>query len=597
MASFSAEFRDEISESLRNLIQTSEQIYLKLGEEFPALLSEMDRSVAGSRSLAKHVRGETGDGGGEYSGIDSAIVAMREIIAEGAEQFEHMRSRDQELFSELRNSLSQLSNLGSTISRIKEDSIEMELISLNAMTVALKSGTAGRAFSYITEELKRLSASTIEMTENIDVRGAHLHETFTTFQKEMEQAATRQQDVFAHATERLEESFTSFQQGLSDIAGKIEAMADEAGTIKRPLQSIMEEVQLHDLVKQSVDHVLISLQELTRVSHTSSTEEALDELTFFEQMPELCSTILDEVAERIRGSVSLFREKSAEANRIIESLDTHRVEFQEAFVEGKDSSTDSIDELYERSSAVLHELLRDLNSSIRERQKIADHSRDLMKQVNRLNDDLRTFSVLVNRFRSVDVHSRIEVSKHEVLREMSNTVEEMTELTTRIETDVSSSIQHTSGFMNSSASVLSEAREVFEQESDYVRKFIRRVNDRYAELNAARGALSDSVSGFATLTSRFRTLFEEARGHHSELEGLIDTIESVKTELRSVKDRAVAEKEQILAESQYDQWSLASERLRGIIERFTIFTHKATAGELGGFEVEQGVSSGEVTLF
>ena len=597
MASFSAHFQDEVSESLRNLINTSERIYLKLGDEFPALLSEMDRSVEESKSLARHVRGESGDGNNEYSSIDSAIASMREIIAEGSDQFARMQKHDEELFGELRDALGRLGDLGSNISRIKEDSIEMELISLNAMTVALKSGSAGRAFSYITEELKRLSASTIEMTESIESRGAHLHETFTSFQKEMEDAASRQQEVFSHATERLEESFTSFQHGLSDISGRIENMAEEATTVKGPLQSIMEEVQLHDLVKQSVDHVLISLDELTQVSQTSSTEEALDELTFFEQMPELCKSILDEVADRIRGSVSLFREKSAEASSIVESLDTHSSDFQETYIEGGGQSADSIDALYERSSSVLHTLLRDLNVSIRERQRIADHSRELMKQVNRLNDDLRTFSVLVERFRSVDVHSRIEVSKQDILQEMSNTVQEMTELTKRIETDVSSSMGHTSGFMSSSANVLAEAREVFERESDYVRKFIRRVNDRYAELNTARSVLSGSVSGFAAFTGRFRELFEEAQGHHSELEALIDTINSVKKELESVRDRAIAEKKQILADSTYEQWSLSSERLRAIIERFTIFTHKASAGELGGFEVEQGVSSGEVTLF
>ncbi|MFP4643606.1 MAG: hypothetical protein ACLFM0_04555 [Spirochaetales bacterium] len=597
MVSFSAQFRDEIRESLLNLTKTSERIYLRLGEEFPALLSEMDRSVAESRSLARHVHGESGDGNSEYSSIDSAIAEMRQIISEGGQRFARMQEHDEALFGELRDALGRLGDVGSIISRIKEDSIEMELISLNAMTVALKSGSAGRAFSYITEELKRLSASTIEMTESIESRGAQLHETFTSFQREMEEAASRQQEVFSHAAERLEESFASFQRGLSDIAGRIETIAEEATTVKGPLQSIMEEVQLHDLVKQSVDHVLISLEELTRVSETSSTEEALDELTFFEQMPELCKGILDEVADRIRGSVALFREKSAEASRIVESLEKHSGDFQQTFIEGRTRSTDSIDALYEKSSSVLHTLLHDLNVSIRERQKIADHSRDLMKQVNRLNDDLRKFSVLVDRFRSVDVHSRIEVSKQAVLQEMGNSVEEMTELTKRIEADVSSSIDTTSGFMSSSSAVLAQAREVFERESDYVRKFIRRVRDRYAELNTARSVLSETVSGFAAFTGRFHELFEEAQGHHSELEALIETIVEVKQELESVRDRATTEKKQLLADSEYEQWSLASERLRAIIERFTIFTHKASAGELGGFEVEQGVSSGDVTLF
>ena len=42
------------------------------------------------------------------------------------------------------------------------------------MTVALKSGGAGKAFSVITDELKRLSTSTIALTESITARGREL---------------------------------------------------------------------------------------------------------------------------------------------------------------------------------------------------------------------------------------------------------------------------------------------------------------------------------------------------------------------------------------------------------------------------------------
>jgi hypothetical protein len=34
-----------------------------------------------------------------------------------------------------------------------------------------------------------------------------------------------------------------------------------------------------------------------------------------------------------------------------------------------------------------------------------------------------------------------------------------------------------------------------------------------------------------------------------------------------------------------------------MVERFTIFTHKKAAGEIGRFDVETGVEAGEITLF
>jgi hypothetical protein len=46
-----------------------------------------------------------------------------------------------------------------------------------------------------------------------------------------------------------------------------------------------------------------------------------------------------------------------------------------------------------------------------------------------------------------------------------------------------------------------------------------------------------------------------------------------------------------------EEASIRSERLRAMIDRFTIFTHKKTAGEIGRFDVEEGAESGEITLF
>lgn len=597
MASFSIEFRDEISEALQHLIDRSEQIYLRLGEEFPRLLSEMDESVTRSRALAGQIRGTGESAGATGFDIGDTISAASGIVSEGRQRFSEMRERDDEIFSDLSRSLDSLGTLGSRIGAIKEDSIEMELISINAMTVALKAGQAGRAFSYITEELKRLSAATIEMTENIEGRGEHLQSVFAAFRQEMEEAATRQREVFGHAADRLEESFGGFREGLSEIADSLVGIADEAVAVKAPLQRIMQEVQLHDLVKQSVDHVIISLDELTRAKNAETPEEVLDELTFFESMPQLCIGILDEVSERIRSSVSLFREQSEAAERTISAVEKRCSDFVRVYVGGQANGTSSIDELYESSSGILATLLRDLRDSLRRRQRIADRSRELMKQVNNLNDDLRKFSVLVNRFRSVDIHSRIEVSKQKILQEMSGTVDEMNALTRRIEQDVNACIEDTSEFMSGSSVVLANSRTIFEEESTYVKRFSRRINDRHGELNDARSRLVSSVSNYSAFTSRFLDLFREASSQHNALEELVGIIESAKESLNEVRERAISKKSRILQESEYESWSLESDRLKKIIERFTIFTHKASAGQIGGFEVEQGQESGEVTLF
>ena len=57
------------------------------------------------------------------------------------------------------------------------------------------------------------------------------------------------------------------------------------------------------------------------------------------------------------------------------------------------------------------------------------------------------------------------------------------------------------------------------------------------------------------------------------------------------------EKRALLKERGLETWTLSNTQLKAMVGRFTMFTHKKIAAELGNFEVEDSVDSGEVTLF
>ncbi len=591
--------RDELIDALNDVVTRSENAYLQLGRRFPELLREMRAGLEHSRSTIASLeasgsgRGVAATGDANRSLTDTLNHAQKRI-GETVGSFEELHSSDDQLLERLRSQLDHLSALDSDIAEIKDDSIEMELVSLNAMTVALKSGTAGRAFSYITEELKRISESTIRLTEEITRRGTGLHETFQQFRDSLQNTSEFQDRLSTQMRERLERSFTELRDGVNRVVEAVRGIHARAEEVTQPLNRIMEEIQLHDVIKQSIDHVIISLRELSEVTDEQDERKLLDELRFLQLLPELCGELLDDVAGKLEGSVSVFREQISTCRSAIEAAERDR----ETFV-GSTSSQDGLDlhALYQDSSELIEQLLSDLGSSLKMKDQVTAESKRLLRDVGLLEDDFETFTRIITRFRSIDVASRIEVAKQHVLQQMSDTVGRMNSLTKKIERDVDRSLQATKRFISETSELLREHQAASGAEQRLVRDFQSDIKQDYARLYEAERELLDTLTGFTVFTGRFMSLFDEAGKDLDNLESLLAELRRIKDKTGEVRERATAQMQPLLQKYGADDWQIGNQRLQAIIERFTIFTHKVTAGELAGFEVEGGVGSGEVTLF
>jgi methyl-accepting chemotaxis protein len=220
-----------------------------------------------------------------------------------------------------------------------------------------------------------------------------------------------------------------------------------------------------------------------------------------------------------------------------------------------------------------------------------------MKDVHYLEDNFKSFANLINRFHSIDVASRIEVAKQDVLRQMSDTVEEMTELTAGIDNDVNTSLDATKEFIKTTNSTIGEFRSIYAEEEVFVKEFTKSIKSAYDSLFDAKNELTNSISNFSLFTNQFFDLFQSTAEELENLKILIDDIDSIIEKLSEIKKQTADKMEPLLASRGLSEWHIENEKLKSIINRFTIFTHKKTAGDIGGFEVEEGTESGEITFF
>lgn len=573
-----------VRQRIRSLVVDSERLFLKLADTFPAFVGEMKRSLdQSSASLSKLGAGSSFD-----ESLRGLFASSRDAISGAASRFREMQQRDHELLSSLNNGIATLGSLDSIIARIKDDSVEMELISLNAMTVALKSGTAGKAFSVITEELKRLSSRTIALTDRLTEDGKKLLAAFESFRSDVELLEKQQGELFDGLENRLSGAFSTLDACVRETGSRMRVLVEGSRGIERPIRSIMETVQLQDIVKQSLDHVLMAIDEMD-----SASASAADDLVLRSRLAELAASMVADVRSQLSSASSVISEKTAEVASIVEDGEEKRRELLEESIGA--SGSGSALASFSAADAMLESLSGQVERYLKTKSALASSGYQLTAAVESLDRGFLEFSKILSRFKNIDVASRIEVAKQQALRSMSDTVVEMSELTTRIGADVADAMQATRGFISETKSAIASYASRAEEESRQVRASQESLAGVHRGLERHKDSLRESALGFSLFTKAFLSLLSDARRESGAFGRMLSELDSVFASFGELKDAADAELERMNKSADAD--SLDSPRFREVIERFTIYAHKQAAADIGGFAVESGGELGEVTLF
>jgi len=541
----------------------SESVYLEMGAVFPRLSAEMERSVdSGERSLS-------GLAAAAEKGIGSGAEVRAFDLGEARTFFRTLRERDASLLTKINEGISRLGTMDEVIARVRADSEEMEIISLNAMTVALKSGSAGKAFSVITDELKRLSSLTIVLAEGVTASGRTLLDSFGKFGAALAELKEFQQGFFDDIDSTLGSGYEDLSRQCTEATAFFSALLEEARGMREPVRGVMNEVQLQDIVRQSLQHVGLSLEE-ARSSSASGSEA---EEPFVAAVAELSENLIADIVAKLEASASSFGANMEAVSRIVEGGEARR----SAFLAGGGGAAG---EAFGRRCERYLELKR----------AVVGMSSRLSEQVKGLAGSFKGLSTLLARFQNIVVASRIEVAKTKALAGVATTVGGMVALTSRIEADLGEAMETTKAFSALASGAIAEYSLRSEAEGETLASTLASADDRMARLAGAKAALRDAIDGFSLYTADFLSLIGRAREALAKLRSLTDSLRSAGDSLRELRSS-------IHEALGPDVPPLESDRIRRMVERFTIFTHKKAAGDIARFSVEEGREAGEVTLF
>jgi len=566
---------DQLERSVSSLIDRLhdtergvESTYLTLGELFPRLVAETDTSAkTAGDSLAAILRSL--DGGSK--------AAVEEFLASASSFFRDLRERDRGFLAGVNSGIERIAALDEIIARVRSDSEEMEIVSLNALTAALKSGSAGRGFSVITDELKKISSKTISVTDDISSQGQKLLESFRSLGSILTELASLQESFFEEIRVTLSGGFSALDTRVQEAALAFGNLSREAAGVRDPILGIMQGVQVQDILRQSIDHVILSLREVFKDEGTSRK----DELVFAEAVADLSLSVLSDVIGRIEQGVSGMGGHVDEVVGVVERLDTRR-----------QRTVNACEDVGIGSGGAAGKA----ESYLTLKSRALSAGRSLSEQVRQLNDSFKKLSSLLGKFQNIVVASRIEIARTRALAVVSNTVTGMIEITESLGRDVGQASDLTKTFIKTASAEIMAYDKVQEQNDERLRLSVRRMADELLRLETARERVKEAISSFRLYTPEFLELIRSARSSFDRLSGFKDSMKGLLGEIETLKRDASLEAEGIEGVGE-DRHSIRNDRLRRMVERFTIFTHKKTAGVLGDFSVEEGMESGEVTIF
>ncbi|MDC7234276.1 MAG: hypothetical protein PQJ58_13670 [Spirochaetales bacterium] len=566
-----------LKNELKEIVTALGDVYLNMADNYPDLFRSFDNKLNGLKS----------DGSTD---LDDLNTEIEQTVSKQTEFLESLKKSDSQFMESMKTELDSIRTLDRYIDQIEDDSAELELISLNAMVTALKAGKNGGAFPYITEELQKVSKSSARLSSNLKTKGNDLGKIFSGFIEAINHDKNQISELIktiASEFSQLTDSTRQFKSGsdrvLADVIGQV-------GHIKGPLYEIISEIQKHDIIRQSVDHVIVALDHISE-DQGGDAESRLNALSYGSRVFGFCYEILEEIHIELSKNYDTFKAKSNDLNSLIRYL-------QEA---GKSIQTSENGLSFNQNIVISQE---NIGASLGKLKKgsfqinMQKNLDNIYRDISSLEESYSGFSRIISWVKTINISSRVEAAKLPHLENMSYIIENITSRTDSIELSVEQVIKSITNFKKNSDDLINGFFIQSEKDALYIEKLGAELKINLDEVSEYSQYIGARMMDLQETGEQFHDFYAMVLTDLEKMKNLVDEIRNKMDIIDSEKKQYDRELNRLLEQQGLDSWELRGDEIKNLIDKFTIYIHKKKVDTDETLEMaDEGASSGEITLF
>ncbi len=576
-----------ISESLVEIQNLLGESYFKIGDSLKNLKSEVDCTLAESETVIKEFRNNLENK--SAGSLSSVVFHLEDKVASAQKSHKEYTEQFLSVMSRIFNSFDVLNNMHQPIERIITSAEQMELLALNAMVVAIQAGNKGGGFTCITDGFQKNARTALHLAGALNDQRALVSDQFSKLKEESEKVLEQQKKISAVIKGSMKSDFITLRSHINSSVDFIEDVYNEAQQMKPAVYAVFEGLQNQDIIRQSMDHMLLSLEELDKINFEKNQDEGI---YLSKKLYDLCLYVLEEVTGQLGTDKKILKENTDKMISLLSELEERKEKFSTQQFGTDEGDGNLVKTLYGISSTFEH-IVDDSESVCAVQSEIVKYKNRLLNSLARLHEFITAFNDPVSLFNNTIILARIEIARQPVIRNVETSINDISD-EVGIISDAAKEIENIyENFNMLNRTIDSELKKIINENNDFTLKFKNDIR-KLTELSDQSGKIfRELLNELNFLNSSFKTIFSDIRAN-------IDSIDTSRNSLKNMKEDIKKELEGINKSfSMIDDKKMTdlmeSREIDNLLNKFTIFRHKEKI--LNNEASAQTAADSSITLF
>ncbi|TXJ45225.1 methyl-accepting chemotaxis protein [Brachyspira pilosicoli] len=613
---------------IQNFLTEFGRVYSFIGEKFPLIEQEMKNENEKSISLLSYFTEKDTE-----KNFSSDFQENQEDFFKSFDRMQTLINQDDVLSNSIIEDVNIISNVMDSIEEIRKLADQIKVYSLNAIIIASKYGSGGKAFGEISKNIIKMSETSNEQADQMNRIGQELFVQFDKFKDEILKTNEMQRRSFNIMREQLDKehnnmvnSFATFSNMISDIVSRVDNSYDY-------IFEVMMILPQEDIIRQQTEHIIESIKhiveenrkfidvygkEVVAINNAAELEnneslehKLLDLLTFddvvlsliIENFKSIHKEILDNNA-RINDSLKGLKESlldiSSDRNTIVEYM----IGVQSGKSEFPFSVSDSI---FNEYLGFIKLYLDNFKLFLSNKHRISDNNAGIIDSIEGLENMFLETKNIAKAFNSINFLAKIELEKNSNIFSDSQTFSMVSveSIATNITDTVDVCLEKFENIKTTIFNAINKFKFNINQQSIENLYIESMMGNIYKRLEESKTIIEDNIKGLDMHAKELFNLIEKTLIDLSSLTTLLTKINEIMEVFNKMRDIIRNKKNEYYKTLNIENWKIESDKYIEIVNYYTIKKERTIANSiLSGDEVlnvdiniEEGSDSGDFTLF